>query len=374
MEKLKKSDEFTYWEIRDLLQHMLSIKDVLNSNGFPIREYGNSYFPFHDNYDTPSSKYYANSNTIWCFSENKSYRVIDALKLAGVNYRDVFRKLWDNYTDLKKKNLIKSLDNIYETDIYFKESLTKFNAGVIPYSKLCEDIVSNVSENMDYVRLLYNTSREIQEVKLGDDDYSYLAVFANLNHFKLITSGEILDYRKQLKAYIYNAIAADEEAILIFNMYKNEPFGCTIRGKTKKKFNDVGNSGGIFYGLCDLDKDFKYGDRITIVEGPKDCETYKRVFHDKNCLATMTANLTKTQIEVLKGLTNNIVLANDNDKSGQDAQKTFLKYNSKDFKINIIKHPDDMKDFGDLIPLIRNDKQKLKEVINNYKVQMSLFV
>lgn len=371
---MKKSDEFTYHEMREALQQMLSIRDILNSNGYSIRENGNSYCPFHDNYDTPASKYYANSNTIWCFTEVRGYKVIDALKLVGIDYKETFRKLWDSYSDSRKEEILSHINDTYETKVAFKESLAMFNTGVIPYSKLCEDIVSKMGDYMTHVRLLYNVSRDIEEATLGSDDYTYLACFANLNNFKLISSGELVQYKSQLKAYITNSIQNDDEALLIFNMYKDEPFGCTIRSKNTKKFTDVGNSGGIFYGLCDLDKNFKYGDRITIVEGPKDCETYKRVFKDKNCLATMTANLTTTQLEVLKGLTNNIVLANDNDKAGKEAQKNFLKYNSKDFRINILKHPDGIKDFGDLIPLIRNDKLKLKEVVTNYKIQMDSFV
>lgn len=374
MEIKKKSNKFTYNEMRKLLNHMLSVKDILNSNGYKIKEYGNIYCPFHDNEDTPAAKYYPDSNSIWCFSEHRNYGVIDALKLVGIDYKETFRKLWDSYDDAKKDHLTDFLDGVYETKVLFKESLAKFNAGVLSYDGLCADIVDKTDGYMPYVRLLHNVSRDIEEATLSSDDYTYLACFAGLNNIKQITSGEILKYKDQLKAYIYKDIIDNKNVILVFNMYKNIPFGCTLRNMERKKFVDVGNAAGIFYGLCDMEKDFKYGDQITIVEGPKDCETYRKIFKDKNCIATMTSKPSIGQLYVLKKLTNNIVLALDNDNTGKNSTDSFVKYNKKDFKINVLKHPDGIKDFGDLIPLIREDRQKLREFVNYYKIQMNTFV
>lgn len=370
----KNSNEYTYYEMRKLLNYMVDIRSVLNNNGYKIKEYGNIYCPFHLNDDSPAAKYYPDSNLIYCFSENRSYNVVDALNLVGIDYKETFKKLWDSYNNDKKKVLCSYLDNIYESRVLFKESLAKFNVGIISYDELCKDIVNTIDSCSNYIRILYNISREITEAKFDSDDYTYLTCIANLNNFKQITSGEIVNYKDQLRAYIYNGIIDQEEVVLMFNVYKNIPYGCTIRGKKNKKFIDIGNTGGVFYGLCDMDKNFRYGDPIVIVEGPKDCETYKKVFKDKNCLAMMTSNVSTTQLEVLKGLTNNIIWAADNDKPGKDALEKFKKFNSKDFKINILKHPDDIKDFGDLIPLIRNDRQKLKEFVNFYKIQINTFV
>jgi 5S rRNA maturation endonuclease (ribonuclease M5) len=373
---MKKSNEFTPREMKKLLMHMVSIKGILTSNGYSVPETGNMECPFHDNINTPAAKYYSASNCIYCFTDHEIYGPADALELCGIDYKEIFIQLWDSYTAKKKDDLIQKLDQVYETKLLFKDALTQFKMGLITYPQLCNDIVEKLNAHLPVLQLLYNISREINAAPINSDDYTWLTCAANLNNIKQITSGEILDHQDKFKYYkfIPNFIKAHEDVLLIFNMYKNIPVGCTMRSKKDHAFADIGNTGGLFYGLCNLKRDFKYGDPIVIVEGPKDCETYRHVFDDKNCIAIMTSNLTSAQQEVIKCLTNDIVLANDNDEAGIKAQKEFLKYNKKNFKINILKHPDDIKDFGDLITLSRNDKQQFRTLVNLYKIQMNNFI
>lgn len=373
---MKKSNEFTPREMKKLLEGMVSIRDILVSNGYKVPEVGNMMCPFHINETTPAAKYYSNSNSIYCFTDHIVYGPADAMELVGLNYKETFQKLWDSYNAQRKDELVQTLDQVYETKLLFKEPLKQFSMGLIPYQKLCEYILDSISAHLPIIQLLYNISREISEATVDSDDYTYLACAANLSNIRALSSGEIIKYNDSFKYYRYipNFIKSHSEVILIFNMFKNTPIGCTIRSTSSHDFIDVGNTGGLFYGLCNLSPNFKYGDPIVIVEGPKDCETYKWAFHDKNCMAMMTSNTTSSQLQVLKLLTNNIILANDNDTAGKKAQKEFIQYNSKQFKINKIIHPDDMKDFGDLIPLTRNNKTKLKSTLTRYNIQIENFI
>lgn len=373
---MKKSNEFTPKEIKKLLMNMVSTRDILISNGYRVPEVGNMMCPFHVNETTPAAKYYSDSNSIYCFTDHIVYGPADAMELCGIDYRETFKNLWDSYNAQKKDELIQKLDEIQETRVLFKEPLKQFSMGLIPYSTLCEKIVESISANLPILRLLYNISREITQATIDSDDYTYLACIANLNNIRALSSGEMINYKDSFKYYSYipKFIDRNNEVVLIFNMYKNIPIGCTIRSTSTHDFIDVGNTGGIFYNLCNMSPNFRYGDPITIVEGPKDCETYKRVFNDKNCIAMMTSNTTSGQLQVLRLLTNNIILANDNDDAGKKAQKAFTSYNNKFFKINKLNHPDDMKDFGDLIPLIRNDKPRLKTTVAQYNVQIGNFI
>ena len=370
---MKKSNEFTYSEMKKLLNKMVDMRSLLTSHGYNVPQSGSMLCPFHDNYDSPAAKYYADTNTIHCFAEHKTYSPIDAMQLVGLNYKNIFMSLWDSYSTARKEELLDNLDNIYETKVLFKESLALFKNGVMSYQDLCADIVSKVNQHTSVLQLLYNISREISEVHIDSDDYSYLCCLANLNNIKQITSGEIVKYSTQMRGYKYiiNFIQQHEDAVLVFNMWKNIPIGCTIRSKNTHAFIDVGNTGGMFYGLCSMNRNFKYGDPIVLVEGPKDCEMFRRVFNYKNCLAMMTSNVSLAQLEVLKSLTNEIILCNDNDEAGLNSQKEFIRSNKKYFKITPISHPDDIKDFGDLITIARTDNDRLKELIARYRVQLN---
>ena len=370
--RMKSSNEFTPKEMKKLLERMIRIKDILTSNGYYVPETGNMKCPFHINEHTPAAKYYPDSNCIYCFTEHKIYRPSDALELVGIDYKQTFKEIWDTLNAKDKDNLIQTLDQVYETKILFKEPLKKFKTGVITYQELCEEITPKLTSHLPMLQFLYNISRDITEATINADDYTYLACIANLNNIKQLTSGEIIKYQDQFKyyRYIFNFIRDNEDVVLIFNMNGTTPIGCTLRSKKSHNFIDVGNTGGLFYGLCSLSKNFQYGDPIVIVEGPKDCETYRKVFNNKNCLALMTSNFSSAQLEVLKYLTNKIILANDNDSAGIKAQKEFIKWNKKSFNINVIHHPDNLKDFGDIIPLIRYDKNQLKVVVAQYKIQI----
>lgn len=370
---MKKADEFTYREIKKLLNKMLDARTILNSNGYSIPLSGNVKCPFHENFDTPAAKYYSDTHSIYCFAEHRNFYAVDALQLIGANPKEVFKNMWESYSEAKQQDLLDNLDTTtYETKVLFKESLAGFKAGVFSYSDLCADIVSKLSQHTAVLRLLYNISREINEVYIGSDDYTYLSCLSNLNNIKQITFGEIIKYQSEFRGYkfIINFIQQHEDVVLIFNMYKDTPIGCTIRSKKTHAFADVGNTGGVFYNICNMSRNFRYGDPIVIVEGPKDCETYKKMFDDKNCLALMTSNVSSTQLEVLKGLTNNIIWAGDNDKAGIEAKNEFIKWNNKNFRINELCHPEGIKDFGDLLTYAREDKQTLKSLLARYKVQL----
>lgn len=373
---MKKINEFTPREIKKLLSSMVSIRDILVSNGIKVPEVGSMMCPFHDNEVTPAAKYYSDSNSIFCFTEQRTYGPADAMELVGIDYKEVFKELWSSYSKLKQDDLYQKLDQVTESKVLFKEPLKQFSIGILPYKSLCTGIVENLPTHLPILQFLYNISREINEAKMNSDDYTYLACFANLSNIRALSLGEIIQYKDKFKyyMYIYRFIKDNGDAVLIFNMYKNIPIGCTIRNVKNHQFIDVGNTGGLFYGLCSLSPNFKYGDPLVIVEGPKDCETFRAIFKNKNCIGMMTSNVSIAQLQVLKSLTNNVILANDNDATGIKSQKDFIKYNSKQFKINALKHPDYLKDFGDLIPLIRNDKQKLKEAITYYNIQMNNFI
>ena len=372
--RVQNKDDLTSNEIKKLLNKMVNMYDILNEAGYKINAYGNSFCPFHDNEDTPSAKYYPTSDTLFCFSEGKVYSAIDALRLAGKNYVKVFYDRWDTYSDKEKENLLSSIEEtVVEDKIAFKSSLNDFKNGKCTYEQLCVDIAKSSKASIGILEALYKASHRIDSATVGSNDYVYIAWRCNINHIRLLSVRDIVKNKIKLPTHLTKFFERNTDTIIIFNMCGKVPLSCIIRSIKTKQFTNIGNA-ALLYGICSLNKDFKYGDRITLVEGPKDCEVYRNIFNDKNCLATNTAPISYNKAQLLRYVTNDIVLAQDNDKPGTDAKNNFKNQYSSDFKINEFKHDDSLKDFGDLIPLLRRDYPKALSTIKKYKIRINNFI
>lgn len=371
------SREFSKYEIIKLLDKMYSLYEVLTDAGYKINEFGNTFCPFHENDDSPAAKYYQNTDTLHCFSEGKTYHVADALKLAGKDYVTAFYDKWNTYSDKKKSELLAIINSdidVIEESVKFKSKLDSFKRGECTYQDLCIDIARASSpSSVELLEKLYNISHEIKQATIGSDDYTYIAWKCGLKHIRTISMTDVAKSEIELPRHINKFFQKNIDCIIIFNMCGKAPLSCIIRGIKTKQFTNIGNV-ALFYGICSLDKNFKYGDRLTIVEGPKDCEVYRNVFSDKNCVAMNTAPISRNKALILKYLTDNIVLAQDNDKAGEDAKMKFRRYYSKSFRINEFKHDSTLKDFGDLIPLLRKDYDKATSIIRKYKIKISNFI
>ena len=365
-------EEFTNYQIKKYLTYMVSFESVYNKymdDEMPVS--GSCMCPFHDNENTEAAKFYRESNTLWCFSETQLYTVYDLLVEFNLDPVDIFYSLWDSYSDDRKEYIKKQVDQPFTTKCMFKDSLISFEKDLISYDELCYDIFNSIDGLRDPLNVLYNISRPITEKNLDKvSDYIYLGAYPQNVHIRNITSGEIINYTKSLSKVMVSFIKEQNDVTIIFNMYKDQPIGATMRGNRKKEFRDIGNTGGIFYNLLNL-KDFKRGDPIFLVEGPKDCEAFNVFFKGYHCLSLMTSNLTTAQQLVLRALTDKIVLCLDNDSVGIESTTKFIKKNSVYFDIQPIVFPPGVKDFGDLITLYRKNKDSFKTVYKDIKSQLS---
>ena len=133
---------------------------------------------------------------------------------------------------------------------------------------------------------------------------------------------------------------------------------------------NFGTTKATFYGLGDLEDNFRYGKPILLVEGHLDRDVMKEIY--PNTLGIMTNHLSKVQVEILKNLTNKFILMLDNDEAGRDGIRT-TKYQLQGSKIMELKHDSYLKDAGDLMKLDIENHKKFEEVIDNYKLQIALF-
>lgn len=367
-------EEFTKYQIKKFLTYMVSFESVYNQNmdnSMPIS--GSCLCPFHDNENTEAAKFYRESNTLWCFAENKLYTVYDLLEEFNKDPVDIFYSLWDTYSDDVKEEKRKLVGQPFTTKCLFKDSLVAFEKDLISYDELCYDIFESVDGLRDQLNVLYNLSRPIREKNLDKvSDYVYLGAFPKNVHIRNITSGEIINHTRDLGRVISSFVNDQNDITILFNMYKGQPVGATLRGNRKKEFRDIGNTGGMFYNLLNL-KDFKRGDPIFLVEGPKDCEAFQVYFKGYHCLSLMTSSLTMAQQLVLRALTDKVVLCLDNDDVGHKSTDRFFKKFGSMFDTYQIDFPPGVKDFGDLITLYRKNKESFKKAYKDLESQITSF-
>lgn len=227
--------------------------------------------------------------------------------------------------------------------------------------------------NIKELTKLFNIGRPIDKLNKSNK-YLYFAYKYKFNNYKLISSGELLIRGKDLNIpdYVKQFISIHKEALMIANIFNNQVVSIIFRTiKDEKEFIKLGYSKSLFYGLGDLDKSFKYGDPILLVEGNLDRDRMSLIY--KNTLGITTSSISTSQYQLLENLTNNFILMLDNDEAGIKGSKNTF-YKLKDLgRVKILKHEPHLKDAGDLIDLeIRND-YNLNYILNYYKMQILTF-
>ena len=162
------------------------------------------------------------------------------------------------------------------------------------------------------------------------------------------------------------------EALMIANIIEDKVINIVFRSiNTNKEFMKVGTAKSTFYGLGELQSDFKYGDPLLLVEGHLDRDIMSTLY--KNTLGVMTAHLSKSQIQILSGLTNNFILMFDNDEAGIKGQKDTL-YKLKGNKVVQFKHDQRLKDAGDLVKLDITNHSLFEEIKFDYQMQLNMIL
>lgn len=363
---------FNQREIKKLLTNMLSMEEVFKRNGNRISSSGTHFCIFHENTDTPSAKYYNDSNLVWCFAEQKMYTVYDALKVFGENPEKVFNDLWSNMTQERKLELMESIGKEVEKPLPYEQTLFDFRKGKCNITKLKAEIMDSIP-NKELLLELYKNSRIVNEATKYSP-YMYLAKVYSLSNYRLITDGEFITKCKFIEypKHVSSFISQHHNVLIIFNIINNIPVSCTLRAIDSKAFVDWNMTTGMLYNIGNIRDDFKYGDPLIIVEGNKDCDVCKTFLYG-DTVAILTAAISKNQMQVLQNLTNRIILALDNDESGIRSTKNFMKYRARRFNASVFKYNIRYKDFGDLADLLlKNNIDEFNNIITQYKTTLKI--
>ena len=175
-----------------------------------------------------------------------------------------------------------------------------------------------------------------------------------------------------LPYYVREFVRQHNEVIMMCNVINKEVSGIIFRALDEKVFTNYGLGKGNFYGIGQLEDNFKYGDLIVLVEGAIDRDVCS-LFITKNCLSVLTSTVTRNQLQVLQNLTNKVLLILDNDEAGINGEnQTKRKLQSAGITCYIITKSDIIKDLGDLLELKRKNDIRANIIIQNYRAQVQI--
>lgn len=218
---------------------------------------------------------------------------------------------------------------------------------------------------------LYKISRPILTDKTK---YEYIASNYKLSNYRTISSGEMAIRGKDLDLpyYVREFVRQHDEVVMMCNIINDEVSGIIFRALDEKVFTNYGLGKGNFYGIGQLDDNFRYGDLIVLVEGAIDRDVCS-LFITKNCLSVLTSTVTKNQLQILQNLTNKILLILDNDEAGINGEaQTKKKLQSVGITCYTINKSDLIKDLGDLLELKRKNDIRANIIISNYRAQVQI--
>lgn len=199
---------------------------------------------------------------------------------------------------------------------------------------------------------IYSLARPVEESERKLTKYHFIgyAYNKNIKIFDIENLHQLLIPNKTIPNNFIEFILDEKSVILIPNIINNMVVEIICRSISKKRFINISDGmPSVFYNIGGLSKNRHYTDKIIICEGIADCEYIKKHIYT-DVIACLTDNISGFKLEILKTLTNHVVLSFDNDKAGQEAvisETKKLKRNG--FFVETMTPPDGFKDFGDLI-------------------------
>lgn len=165
---------------------------------------------------------------------------------------------------------------------------------------------------------LYNHATPINDIECQTIDY---AIFKKSKYIRFCNSGDLLKYiptgsDKRLDAF-HGFVHENPYFWMIPLMtITQEIFGFVLKSYTQKQYRNIFCQNHIcsFYGFHNFNN-FKYNTPIILTEGTKDCIMLQSIYPFS--LACLTSGLNGLDdLEAIRRLTNKVILAYDNDKSG----------------------------------------------------------
>lgn len=200
---------------------------------------------------------------------------------------------------------------------------------------------------------IYSLARQVETSESRYNKYFYIAYNYNKNIriFGIENLSELLykTDKNEIPKNLIEFVSTEKNVFFIPNIIDNTIVEIICRSTTNKRFINVSCGYSTFYNIGCLPDERRFTDPVIICEGTADCEYIKHNIN-KNVVACLTDSISIMKLEVLRTLTNHVILSFDNDEAGKNAEKR-ESYKLKRFGFFVeYLHPDPWyKDFGDMI-------------------------
>lgn len=220
------------------------------------------------------------------------------------------------------------------------------------------------------IKELYDSAHELTKSMSNKNKYTYLA-FHKVIEAKYLDVNDTITGDLPISGYINKYMTV----LLIPNRVNDVIVDIFVRPLEGKGNPLKLVESSLPYGIGKLQKDFKYGDFIVLVEGIGDYGALKFIDPTINVLAVGTNGVTADLYPIIASLTSNVILIPDNDKAGRSQVRTVInKFKSLGVSVSVIKQYSNFKDTGELLDILveqQTSKELLMLIADYYKTQIA---
>ena len=346
-------------EIFDI-QRKVNIVDVIRDY-IPLTKKGKNYFgicPFHDDHN-PSMSVSPEKQMYKCFVCGAAGNVFNFVKdYKNINFYEAVKEVADkvgisiDIGSYKPKEDIKFKD---QYDIYDLSNKFYQNNLNTPLGKIARSYLANRNIDDDIIKTF--------QIGLSFSDNKLTSLLESKGYSKdllvksgigvISNDGKVSDiYRNRIMFPLWDT----NGKVIGFS-------GRIYEGSDTSKYintmeTDIFKKGSLLYNFDNARKSILEKDEIIICEGFMDVIRLYTI-GVTNAVATMGTAVTKEQLNLIRKLTNNVILLFDGDKAGEKATLSFIELSKDiDFNIGIIRLEEDL-DPDDYI--IQKGKDKMME-------------
>lgn len=358
---------------RFIINNFMNMKALLNYVGVDVAPNDTMFCPFHPNTNTKAAHYYPDDEhgpCIFCYAEHRLYTNYDIYKILipDVNTTELAQALYDRLSQDQKDWVESNVNSERELpEVPYIESLRKFKKGEIDYQQLLWSINLALpkNESTEVMETIYN----LPTINMQGLSNKYV-YFMNTREtqYKILSSRQALQYSNMMPEFLIKYFQRNGDCICIPNKINDIIYSLTFRTLgDRKQFLKYGDVTHLLYNLGNLPKDFHYGIPLVLCEGNLDCDALKEIY--PYTVASLTSDLSTNQIQILTHLTDKVIVAYDNDESGQRGFYS-LRKKLKDTTIIKFEHFLGLHDAGDLIEKQMKDPDEYNYIKRSYTRQI----